>query len=62
LTLPGVRNSVAMSDFRSQKGKNHAKYVHRGAFERDIASQDNVVKGHSMHNATAYYWKNEGAK
>ena len=44
------------------KAKRYSGRYQR-ALERDLASRDDVVRGHSMHNATAYYWlRNEGAK
>lgn len=38
-----------------------ARYLR--VLERDLASRNDVVRGHSKHNATAYYWlRNEGTK
>jgi len=61
----GYGKGITPGTFLANTLKGRAKQYsgrYQRALERDLASRDNVVKGHSMHNATAYYWKNEGAK
>ena len=56
----GITPGTFLANTLKGRAKQYSKrYQH--ALERDLASRDNVVRGHSMHNATAYYWlRNEG--
>ena len=58
----GITPGTFLNNILKGKAKQF-KGRYQRALERDLASRNNVARGHSMHNATAYYWlRNEGAK
>ena len=51
----GITPGTFLNNILKGKAKQFKGHYQR-ALERDLASRDNVARGHSMHNATAYYW------